>query len=76
MGNLQYSFSMDQLEKLEEVHSSRMRYSTDIKDKYQFDLIDWLCSEKSKKKINLMNKKLTCLISNYRANSGVYAKEA
>ena len=76
MGNLQSSFRMDQLEKLEEVHSSRMRYNTDIKDKYQFDLFDWLCSEKGKKKINLMNKKLTYLISNYRANSGVYAKEA
>ena len=76
MGNLQYSFSMDQLEKLVEVHSNRMRHNTDIKDKYQFDLFDWLCSEKGKKKISLMNKKLTNLISNYRANSGVYTEEA
>ena len=58
MGNLQYSFSMDQLEKLDEVHLNRMsKYNTDIKDKYRFDLFDWLCSEKGKKKINLMNKK-------------------
>ena len=50
---------MDQLEKLEEVHPNRMsKYNTDTKDKYQFDLFDWLCSEKGKKKINLMNKKL------------------
>ena len=41
MGNLQYSFSMDQLENLEEVHPKRMsKYKTDIKDKYQFDLFD------------------------------------
>ena len=59
MENFQYSFSMDQLEKLEEVHPNRMsKYNTDTKDKYQFDLFDWLCSEKDKKKINLMNKKL------------------
>ena len=48
---------MDQLERLEEVHPNRMENITDIKDKYQFDLFDWLCSEKSKKKINSMNKK-------------------
>ena len=59
MGNLQYSFSMDQLENLEEVHPNRMsKYKTDIKDEYQFDLFDWFCSEKDKKKINLMNEKL------------------
>ena len=58
MGNLQYSFSMDQLENLE-VHPNRMsKYKTDIKDKYQFDLFDWFCSEKDKKKINLVNEKL------------------
>ena len=49
MENLQCSFSMDQLEKLEEGHPYRIsKYNTDIKDKYQFDLFDWLCSEKSK----------------------------
>ena len=59
MGNLQYSFSMDQLEKLDEVHPNRMsKYNTDTEDKYQFDLFDWLCSEKGKKKTNSMNKKL------------------
>ena len=58
MGYLQYSFSMNQLEKLDEVHLNRMsKYNIDIKDKYQFDLLDWLCSEKGKKKTNLMNKK-------------------
>ena len=35
MGKIQYSFSMDQLEKLEEVHPNRMsKYNTYIKDKY------------------------------------------
>ena len=34
------------------------KYNTDIKDEYQFDLFDWLCSEKDKMEINLMNKKL------------------
>ena len=34
------------------------KYNTDIKDKYQFDLFDWFRSEKGKKKISLMNKKL------------------
>ena len=59
---LQYSFSMDQLEKLEEVHPNRKgKYNTDIKDKYQFDLLDWLYSEKGMKKINLRNKKLVQL---------------
>ena len=59
MGNLQYSFSMDQLETLEEVHPNRMsKYKTDIKHKYQFDLFDWFGSVKGKKKINLMNEKL------------------
>ena len=59
MGNLQYSFSMDQLENLEEVHPNRMsKYKTGIKHKYQFDLFDWFGSEKGKKKINLMNEKL------------------
>ena len=59
MGNLQYSFSIDQLENLEEVRPNRMsKYKTDIKDKYQFDLFDWFCSEKDKKKINLVNEKL------------------
>ena len=53
MGNLQYSFSMDQLENLEEVYPNRMsKYKTDIKHKYQFDLFDWFGSEKGKKKIN------------------------
>ena len=34
IGNSQYSFSMDQLEKLEEVHPNSMsKYNTDIKDK-------------------------------------------
>ena len=38
MGNLQYSFSMVQLEKLDEFHPNKMsKYNTDIKDKYQFD---------------------------------------
>ena len=56
---LQYSFSMDQLE---EVHPNRKgKYKTDIKDKYQFDLLDWLYSEKGMKKINLRNKKLVQL---------------
>ena len=59
MSNLQYSFSMDQLEDLKEVHPNRMRkYKTDIKDKCQFDLFDWFCSEKGKNKINLTNEKL------------------
>ena len=59
MGNLQYSFSMDQLENLEEVYPNRMsKYKTDIKHKYQFDLFDWFGSDKGKKKINLMNEKL------------------
>ena len=35
MGNIHYSFSMSQLEKLEEVHLIRMsKYNTDVKDKY------------------------------------------
>ena len=35
MGNIQYSFSMNQLEKLEEVPLNRMsQYNTDVKDKY------------------------------------------
>ena len=35
MGNIQYSFSMDQLEKLEEVTLNRMsQYNTDVKDNY------------------------------------------
>ena len=50
------------------------KYNTDTKDKYQFHLFDWLSSEKGKKKINLVNKKLI-LISNYSANSGVYVKD-
>ena len=59
---LQCSFSMDQLEKLEEVHPNRNgKYNSDIKDKCQFDLLDWLCSEKGKKKTNLRNKKLVQL---------------
>ena len=33
------------------------KYNKDIKGKFQFDLFDWLCCEKSKGKINLMNKK-------------------
>ena len=57
MENLQYSFSMDQLERLEEVNPTGWENITDIKDKYQFDLFDWLCFEKGKEKINLMNKK-------------------
>ena len=59
MGNLQHRFSMDHLEKLEEGHPNRIdKYNADIKDKYQFDVFDWLCFEKGKKKINLMNTKL------------------
>ena len=34
------------------------KHNTDIEEKYQFDLFDWLCSENGKNKINLMNKKL------------------
>ena len=34
------------------------KYNTDIKDKYQFHLFAWLSSEKGKKKIKLVNKKL------------------
>ena len=35
MGSIQYSFSMDQLEKLEEVPLNRMsQYNTDVKDNY------------------------------------------
>ena len=35
MGNIQYSFSIDQLEKLEEIHLNRMsKYNADVKDKY------------------------------------------
>ena len=35
MGNIRYSFGMDQLEKLEKIRLSRMsKYNTDIKDKY------------------------------------------
>ena len=35
MGNIQYSFSMNQLEKLEEVHLNRMsKYNRDVKDRY------------------------------------------
>ena len=57
MGNIHYSFSMGQLEKLEEVHLIRMsKYNTDVKDKHYFDLFDWLCFEKGKKKLNLINK--------------------
>ena len=57
MANIQYSFSMDQLEKLEEVHLNRMsKYNIDVKDKYWFDLFDWLRSEMGKKKLNLINK--------------------
>ena len=63
IGNLQYSFSMDQLENLEEVRPNRMsKYKTDIKDKYQFDLFDWFCSEMGKKKINFMNEKLGAIV--------------
>ena len=63
MGNLQYSFRMDQLENLEEVRPNRMsKYKTDIKDKYQFDLFDWFCSEMGKKKINFMNEKLGAIV--------------
>ena len=44
---------------MEKVHANRVgKYNTDIMDKYQFNLFDWLCSEKDKKKVNLMNKKL------------------
>ena len=59
IGNLQYSFSIAQLEDLKDVHPNRMsKYKTDIKDKCQFDLFDWFCSEKGKNKINLTNEKL------------------
>ena len=35
MANIQYNFSMEQLEKLKEVHLNRMsKYNTDVKDKY------------------------------------------
>ena len=35
IGNIQYSFSMNQLEKLEEVPLNRMsQYNTDVKDNY------------------------------------------
>ena len=34
------------------------KYKADIKYKYQFDLFDWFCTEKGKKEIKLMNKKL------------------
>ena len=35
MGNIKYSFGMDQLGKLEKIRLSRMsKYNTDIKDKY------------------------------------------
>ena len=35
MGNIQYSFSIDQLEKLEEIHLNRMsKYNADVEDKY------------------------------------------
>ena len=35
MGNIQYNFGMDQLEKLEKAHPNRMsKYNTTIKDKY------------------------------------------
>ena len=35
MRNIQYSFSMDQLEKLEEVHLNKMsKYNRDVKYKY------------------------------------------
>ena len=35
MGNIQDSFSIDQLEKLEEIHLNRMsKYNADVKDKY------------------------------------------
>ena len=57
MGNIKYSFGMNQLEKLEKSHPSRTsKYNADIKNKYWFDLFDWLCSEKGKKKLNLINK--------------------
>ena len=37
MGNIQYNFSMDQLEKLKEVHPNKMsKYNTDIKDNVKF----------------------------------------
>ena len=57
MGNIKYSFGMDQLEKPEKPHPNRTSiYNTDIKDEYQFDLFDRLFSEKGKKKLNLTNK--------------------
>ena len=35
IGNIQYSFNIDQLEKLEEIHLNRMsKYNVDVKDKY------------------------------------------
>ena len=35
MANIQYNFSMEQLEKLKEVHLNRMsKCNTDVKDKY------------------------------------------
>ena len=52
-------FPLNQVIQIILVHPNRMsKYKTDIKDKYQFDLFDWFCSEKGKKKINLMNEKL------------------
>ena len=48
---------------MEEFHPNRIgKYNTDITDKYQFYLFDWLCSEKGKKKINFMNKKLATIV--------------
>ena len=58
IGNLQHSFSIDQLEKLEAVPKKLDKYNIYMKDKYQFDLFDWLYFEMGKKKIHLMNKKL------------------
>ena len=48
---------MDQPERLKKSTPKGWENITDIKDKYQFDLFNWLCSEKDKKKINSINKK-------------------
>ena len=45
-GKLKNNFSMNQLKQLEEVKRNRMSKSNkDIKDKYQFELFDRLCSK-------------------------------
>lgn len=46
-GKLKNNFSMNQLKQLEEVKPNRMsKNNKDIKDKYQFELFDRLCSKR------------------------------